>query len=150
MSIINYIIRLYYVNSDNTIIHLMTEEYPDKQVLLVYSKNTDTNTWGFNSFDFLPHIRIYEHKSALQYENVGSWVYVHSINTYPNPYASIDEFVKYVPNFTLAGSNHSYQFMKMDRWDDSLTLITDGDVSTEVTVGATAISWDGDNVEAIY
>ena len=143
------IIRLYYVNSDNTVIHLMAEEYPDKQMLIEYRKSSDTNTWRFSVFNFLPQINMYEHKSALQYENVGSWVYVHSINTHPNPYTSIDEFVKYVPNFTLAGSHHSYQFMKMDRWDDSLTLITDGDLTTMVTVGAAAISWDGDNVEAI-
>lgn len=144
------IIRLDYVNAEATEIHLIAEEYPDKQVLLAYIKNPDTNIWRFNYLDYLPKIGMYEHKTGVQYENISDWVYVHSINTYPRPYANIDEFVKYVPNFTIAYGGHSYQFMKLDRWnDDNLTVITDGDATNLTIIGTNTLPWDSDNVTVI-
>ena len=140
------IIRLDYANSNTTQIRLRANDDTLTSVELEYYKKS--NTWEGRAINYLP--RMYEHKTALQYENISDWVYVHSINTYPKPYADINEFVKYVPNFTLAYGGHSYQFMKMDRWnDDNLTVITDGDTTNLTIIGTNTLPWSSDNVNPL-
>lgn len=139
------IIRLDWVNSDATEIHLTAEEYPNnKQVLLEYYKYSDG--WKISATHYLP--RMYQHKTGIAYDHYSSYVY--SINTYPKAYSGLTSFLTYVPNFTIASNEHVYQFLKRMGTTDDVTVITDGDAKTATTVSTSTMGWGSDKVEVIY
>ena len=137
------IIRLDWVNAENTIIRLITDEN-SKQVLLEYYKSN--NSWSFSSRAYLPWTS--EHITEISYADSGT-VYVHSINCKTDPYSDINSFVQWVPNFTIAGNNHSYQFMKMSSDSNNLTVITDGNATNQVTISPSDISMSSDNTQTV-